>query len=203
MENSFVSRLKHAWNAFKNGSDPPIGKNEFGGFYYRPDRPRLSRGNERSIVASIINRIAIDVSSLEVKHVRLDDNGRYSEDIESDLNNCLTLEANIDQTGRAFLQDIVTSLLNEGVVAIVPVDTTEDPRYTGGFDIETMRTGKVVEWYPRAVRVDAYNEKTGKHEEIMVPKKMVAIVENPLFAVMNEPNSSATYKKIKSFGFYR
>lgn len=189
MENSFVSRLKHAWNVFKNGSDPP-GKTEFGGFYYRPDRPRLTRGNERSIVTSIINRIAIDVASMDIKHVRLDEDDRYESDIDSNLNSCLTLEANIDQTSRAFVQDIVMSMLNEGTVAVVPVDTSEDPQITGGFDVLSMRTGKITAWYPHAVRVDIYNERTGKHQEVLVPKKMTAIVENPLFAVMNEPNST-------------
>lgn len=190
MENSLGARIRHAWNVFKNGSDPPSGNLGFGGFYFRPDRPRLTRGNERSIVTAIYNRIAIDVAALEVKHVKLDENKRYKEEVDSDLNTCLTLEANIDQTSRAFRLDSVISMLNEGVVAIVPIDTTEDPKVTGGFDIQSMRTGKVISWFPRSVVVDVYNDRTGKHQEITVPKKMVALVENPLFSVMNEPNST-------------
>lgn len=190
MENSLVARIKHAWNVFKNGSDPPTNYKEYGGFYYRPDRPRLTRGNERTIITSIINRIAIDTAAISVKHVKLDENGRYIETVDSDLNTCLTLEANIDQTSRAFIQDVVISMLNEGVVAVVPIDTTENPKITGSYDIESMRTGKIMSWYPTYVRVDVYNDRVGQHQEISVPKKMAAIVENPLFAVMNEPNST-------------
>ena len=159
-------------------------------YYYRPDRPRLTRGNERSIVTAVYNRIALDVSDIDIRHVRLDENGRYIEDIDSGLNNCLTVEANIDQTGKAFIQDVVMSMLDEGCVAIVPVDTTLNPKVTGSYDINSMRTGKIVQWYPQHVKVNLYNDKTGRKEEVTLPKSMVAIVENPLYAVMNEPNST-------------
>lgn len=192
MPESFGSRLKHAWNAFLN-KDPtyeyaqPIGSVST---YYRPDRPRLTRGNERSIVTSIYNRIAMDVASISINHVRLDKNDRFSEIIKSGLNTCLTLDANVDQTGRAFIQDVVVSMLDEGCVAIVPVDTTVDPTKTGSYDIESLRVGKIITWYPRHVRVRVYNDRTGQKEEITLPKSAVAIIENPLFAVMNEPNST-------------
>lgn len=189
MEFRFVDRLKHAWNAFTN-RDPP-GYRDFGTSYrYRPDRPRFSRGNERSIVTAVYNRIALDVAAINIRHVRLDDNGRYSEDIKSKLNNCLSLEANLDQTGRAFVQDVVMSLLDEGCVAIVPIDTTINPRVTGSYDIETMRTGKILDWYPKHVRVRIYNEERGEKEDVIVPKSIAAIVENPMYAVVNEPNST-------------
>lgn len=186
----FFNRLQHGWNAFVNNRDPTAEYNTGSGYYYRPDRPRFTRGNERSIVTSVYNRIALDASAINIQHVRLDDNGRFSSVIESGLNNCLTLDANTDQTGRAFIQDVVMSMLDEGCVAIVPVDTTLDPEITNSFDINTMRVGKIIEWRPQHVKVRIYNEKTAKKEEVILPKKAVAIVENPLYAVMNEPNST-------------
>lgn len=189
METSFGSRLKHAWNAFTKGSTKSY--QDYGsGSGYRPDRARLTRGNERSIVTSVYNRIALDVSSIIVQHVRLDENNRFLSVINSGLNGCLTVEANIDQTARAFMQDVVMSMLDEGCVAIVPVDTTFDPEVTGSYDIQTMRTGKILEWLPEHVRVRVYNEMIGRKEDIVVPKRTVAIIENPLYAVMNEPNST-------------
>ena len=189
MERPITQRLKSAWNAFMNRRDPPTYREEANGSFYRPDRTRMTRGNERTIVASIINRIAIDVASLEFKHVRLDENKRYKEEVNSDLNQCLTVSANLDQTSRAFRQDIVVSMLNEGVVAVVPIDTTSDP-LKGSYDILSMRTGKIVTWFPSSVQVDAYDERDGQHHQIIMPKSSTAIVENPLFAVMNEPNST-------------
>lgn len=190
MEQSFASRLKHAWNVFRS-RDPTAEFGDIGSsYYYRPDRPRFTRGNERSITTSVLNRIALDVSAIDIRHVRLDKNGRFLEEINSGLNNCLTLSANMDQTGRAFKQDIVMSMLDEGCVAIVPTDTTIDPKVTDSYDVETMRVGKIIQWRPRHVQVRLYNEQTGNKEEIWLPKKMVAIVENPLYAVMNEPNST-------------
>ena len=186
----FFNRLQHGWNAFVNARDPTLEYSTGPGYYYRPDRPRFTRGNERSIVTSVYNRIALDVSAISIQHVRLDDNGRFSSVIESGLNNCLTLDANMDQTGRAFIQDVVMSMLDEGCVAIVPVDTTLDPAVTSSFDINTMRVGKIIEWRPKHVKVRIYNEKTAKKEEVILSKKDVAIVENPLYAVMNEPNST-------------
>lgn len=186
----FFNRLQHGWNAFANARDPTLEYSTGPSYYYRPDRPRFTRGNERSIVTSVYNRIALDVSAISIQHVRLDDNGRFSSVIESGLNNCLTLDANMDQTGRAFIQDIVMSMLDEGCVAIVPVDTTLDPAVTSSFDINTMRVGKIIEWRPKHVKVRIYNEKTAKKEEVILSKKEVAIVENPLYAVMNEPNST-------------
>lgn len=190
MENSFTSRLKHAWNAFFNKDPADYFKNVGTGYTYRPDRPRLTRGNERSIVTSVYNRIALDASSVSIQHVRLDENNRFLSVIDSGLNNCLTVEANLDQTGRAFIQDIVMSMLDEGSVAIVPVDTTFNPEITGSYDILSMRTGQILEWYPSHVKVRVYNEKTGRKEDIVVPKSTVGIVENPLYAVINEPNST-------------
>lgn len=190
MEMTLGSRLRHAWNTFLS-RDPLSYRYSFGPSYsYRPDRPIFSRGNERSIVTSVYNRIALDVSSMTIQHVRLDENDRFKEVIESGLNNCLNLEANIDQTGRAFVQDIVMSMLDEGCVAIVPVDTTFNPKETGSFDISTMRTGKILEWYPQHVNVRVYNDRKGEKEDILVPKSTVAIVENPFYSVMNEPNST-------------
>lgn len=183
-------RLQHAWNAFMN-KDPTRNYRDYGIAYSnRPDRVRFTRGNERTIVTSVYNRIAIDCAAINVKHVRLDDRNRYISDMESGLNNCLTLEANIDQTGRAFVQDVVMSMMDEGVVAIVPVDTTIDPTRSSSFDVETLRTAKILEWRPEHVKVRLYNDKTGKQEELILPKKSVAIIENPMFAVMNEPNST-------------
>ena len=190
MENSLGSRLKHAWNAFMS-RDPTVTYRNIGAAYsQRPDRPMLSRGNERSIVTSVYNRIALDVAAIDIKHVRLDDNGRYIEDMKSGLNNCLTLDANIDQTGRAFIHDAVMSMMDEGCVALVPVDTSKDPTKTDSYDIHTIRVGKIVEWYPQHVKCKVYDERTGKKEEIILPKKTVAIVENPFRTVMNEPNST-------------
>lgn len=190
MEESLRSRVKRSWNAFWN-RDPTFYYQDRGSVsYFRPDRPRFSRGNERSIVTSVFNKIAIDVSAIDIRHVRLDENGRYSETMDSGLNDCLNLEANVDQTGRAFKQDIVMSMLDEGHVAIVPVDTTDDPTETGAYDINSMRTGRVLEWYPRHVKVRLYNDRTGKKEDVLLPKSAVAIVENPLYAVVNEPNST-------------
>lgn len=190
MELSFGSRLRHAWNTFMN-RDPTYDYQDTGpGYTQRPDRPRMTRGNERSIVTAIYNRIALDVASINVSHCRVDENDRYVESIKSSLNNCLNLEANIDQTGRAFMQDVVMSMLDEGCVAIVPVDTSLDPTKTGSYDILSMRTGRIIEWFPEHVRVRVYNEKKGRQEDIKVPKSMTAIVENPLYAVINEPNST-------------
>ena len=186
---SFGSRLKHAWNAF-TGTDYTTYQDVGPGYSSRPDRIRLTRGNERSIITSVYNRIALDVAALNVQHIRLDENGRFLSVIQDGLNTCLTVEANIDQTARAFIQDIVVSMLDEGCVAIVHVDTTYDPSVTGSYDIQTMRVGKILDWYPQHVRVRLYNERTGAKENILVPKSTVAIVENPLYAVVNEPNST-------------
>lgn len=189
MEMSFGSRLKHAWNAF-NGNAHMDYRNLGMSYSYRPDRPRLSRGNERSIVTSVYNRIALDVAALKIQHIRLDENERFVSVIQDGLNNCLTVEANIDQTARAFIQDVVISMFDEGSVAIVPVDTTTNPNITGSYDIQSMRVGQILDWYPMYVRVRVYNELTGKKEDIVVPKSTVAIIENPLYAVINEPNST-------------
>lgn len=189
MEMSLGARLKHAWNVFTAnetvGARWDIGPS----YFYRPDRPIFSRGNERSIITSVYNRIALDVAAITIQHVRLDDEGRFTSVMNSSLNDCLSLEANLDQTGRAFIQDIVQSMLDEGCVAIVPVDTDDDPE-EGSYKIETMRTGKILEWYPQHVKVRVYNEQTGKKEDVLVPKRTVAIVENPFYSVMNEPNST-------------
>ena len=190
MELSFGSRLKHAFNAFMNKDSPPDYRNLGISYSSRPDHARFSRGNERSIVTSVYNRIALDAASIEIRHCRLDEDDRYLETIDSGLNQCLNLEANIDQTGRSFLQDIVMSMLDEGCVAIIPVDTSLNPANTSSYDILSMRTGKVLEWYPNHVRVRVYNDRTGKKEDILVPKSTIAIVENPLYAVINEPNST-------------
>ena len=183
-------RLQHAWNAFMN-RDPTFAYPNIGTSYsVRPDRPRFTRGNEKSIVTSVYNRIALDVSAINIQHVRLDDNGRFKEQLDTPLNRCLTLSANTDQTGRAFIQDAVMSMLDEGCVAIVPIETSIDPAISDSYEIYTMRTAKIVEWYPQHVKIRAYNELIGRQEEKIVPKKMVAIVENPLYAVINEPNST-------------
>ena len=189
MEESFGPRLKHAWNAFFNRDSTNTFSSGMS-YYYRPDRPRFTRGNERSIVTSVYNRIALDVSAISIQHVRLDDNNRFKEVIDSGLNNCLNLDANIDQTGRAFIQDIVMSMLDEGCVAIVPVETDISPDKTESYKICSMRTGKILEWFSDKVKVQVYNEKTCKKEDIIVPKRTVAIIENPLYAVINEPNST-------------
>lgn len=191
MESTFISRLKHGWNAFMNRDPTGYYRNDIGpGYSYRIDRPRFSRGNERSIVTSVYNRIALDCAAISIKHCRMDENDRFKGVINSNLNKCLNLEANIDQTGRSFIQDVVMSMLDEGCVAIVPVDTTFNPDITNSYDILSMRVGKVLDWYPKHVRVRVYNENTGKKEDIIVPKSTVAIIENPLYAVINEPNST-------------
>lgn len=190
MEQSLGSRLRHAWNAFRN-RDPTVNYEDGGASYYRrPDRIHLTRGNERSLVTSVYNRIALDVAAIGIKHCKIDENGRYLYDMKSELNNCLNLSANQDQTGRAFIQDVVMSMLDEGCVAIVPTDTTLNPKETQSYDILSMRTGKIIQWRPQQVQIRLYNESTGKKEEIWLPKKSVAIVENPLYAVINEPNST-------------
>ena len=182
------SRFKKAWNIFRN-KDPSYEYKDLGISYsYRPERIRFTRGNERTIVTSIYNRIALDVSSITLQHVRLDENDRYLSTINSGLNNCLTLEANIDQTSREFIQDVVMSMFDEGCVAIVPIDTDVDPEISS-FDIDTMRTGKILEWYPRHVKVRVYNDRTGHREDVVCSKESVAIIENPFYSIMNEPNS--------------
>ena len=189
---SFSERLQHAWNAFNN-KDPtiPITTNVYyGGSSYNQSKRRLSFGNERSIVNSIFNRIAADVAAVDFKHVRLDANDRYTATIEDGLNNCLSVEANADQTGRVFMQDAVMSMFDEGVVALVPVDTSINPNVSGSYDINSMRTGKITEWMPQHVKVMVYNEKTGRRQEVILPKKVVSIVENPFYSIMNEPNST-------------
>lgn len=195
MPESFGDRLRHAWNAF-NGR-LPSNISTGASSENRGLRSRYTRGNERSIVASIYTRIAMDVAALTINHVRLDEDGRYNETIKSSLNECLTLTANKDQTGRAFIQDVVMSMLDEGVIAIVPVDTTLNPMITGSYDIESMRVARVTDWYPDHVRVELYNDRTGKKQEVTLPKSMVAIVENPLYSVMNEPNSTLMRLKRK------
>lgn len=188
---ALTKRLQHAWNAFIKGGPTVYYKYPVGpGYSYRPDRPIFSRGNERSIITSVYNRISLDAAAISIQHVRLDENGRYKETIPSGLNNCLNIESNVDQTGRAFIQDVVISMLDEGCVAIVAVDTSFDPSKTGSYDIETMRVGKIVEWYPKHVKVRVYNENTGKKEDVLLPKNMVGIIENPFYSVMNEPNST-------------
>lgn len=187
-----MERLKHAWNAFSS-PDIEVTSNHYeAGFSSgtRPDRVRMRFSNERSIISSIYTRLAIDVAAIDIRHVRLDKQGRYKDEILSGLNSCLTLEANIDQAARAFRQDIVYTLFDEGVAAIVPVDTTLNPLRTGGYDIKTMRVGRIVQWYPQHVRVSVYNEKTGRRQEVLLEKRFVAIVENPLYSLMNEPNST-------------
>ena len=189
MDKPLSTRFKHAWNTFFNRDPTDDFKDVTISYSYRPDRLRLTKGNERSIATSIFNRIALDVSSINIQHCKLDENGRYISPINSKLNNCLTLEANKDQTSRAFIQDVVMSMFDEGCVAIVPVDTTANPSVTDSYDIYSMRTGKILEWYPDQVKVRVYNDRTGKKEDIKLPKSTVAIIENPLYAVMNEPNS--------------
>lgn len=190
MSETFGTRLKHAWNAFTNKDPTPYYSDVGIASYTRPDRPRVMRRSDRSIATAVYNRIAIDVAAIDIMHVRLDENNRFLSEIDSGLNNCLTLEANCDQTGRSLIQDAVMSMLDEGVIAIVPVDTSGDPRNSGSYEIHTMRVGKIVEWRSRSVRVLLYNDRTGKKEEVLLPKSMVAIIENPLFATINEPNST-------------
>ena len=189
MDKPLSTRFKHAWNTFFNRDPTDDFKDVTISYSYRPDRLRLTKGNERSIATSIFNRIALDVSSINIQHCKLDENGRYISPIKSKLNNCLSLEANKDQTSRAFIQDVVMSMFDEGCVAIVPVETTANPSITDSYDIYSMRTGKILEWYPDQVKVRVYNDRTGKKEDIKLPKSTVAIIENPLYAVMNEPNS--------------
>lgn len=186
----FIDRLQHGWNAFMN-RDPTNYRYDYGVSYTsRPDRMRFTRGNERSIVTAVYNRIALDVAAINIQHCRLDENGRFISTVDSKLNNCLNLEANIDQTGKSFIQDVVMSMLDEGCVAIVPIDTTFNPEVTGSYDILTMRTGKILEWRPNTVMVRVYNDRTGNKEELILPKSTIGIIENPLFAVINEPNST-------------
>lgn len=186
----FFNRLKHGWNAFVNNKGPTYTVNLGQSYSRRPDMPRFSRGNERSIVTAVYNRIALDVSAINFRHCKLDENERFLSTVNSGLNSCLNVEANLDQTGRAFIQDVVMSMLDEGKVAIVPVDTTLDPKQSGAYDINSMRTAKILEWYPAHVKVYVYNERTAKKEELILPKRMVSIIENPLYAVINEPNST-------------
>lgn len=187
---TLLTRVKNSWDAFRN-RDPTMFYNEPGMSYtYRPDRPRFSRGNERTIATSVFNKIAMDVAAVDIRHCRVDGNGQYIEDIKSDFNECLTLEANIDQTHRAFRQEAVMSMFDEGVIAIVPIETKGDPILGTSFDIRSMRTGKIIEWFPRSVKIEVYNDRIGKKEQIIMPKKSVAIVENPLYSVINEPNST-------------
>lgn len=185
-----TDRLKNAWNAFMN-RDPPLEYRDIGMLStYRPDRIRLTKGHERSIITSVFNRIAVDCAAITIQHVRLDENGRYKELMKSGLNYCLNTEANVDQTGRALIQDAVMSMFDEGCIAIVPVDTTFNPLITDAYDIKSLRVGKIIQWHPNHVRVRLYNERTGLFEEVTLLKSMTAIVENPLYAIMNEPNST-------------
>ena len=187
---TIFERLQHSWNAFR-GRDRPIQYSDLGlSSYRRPDRTYLRVSNERSIITAIYNRIAMDVAANKIEHVKLDDNARYVETVKDGLNNCLTLEANLDQTSRAFIQDAVLSMFDEGCIAIVPIDTSIDPNKSASFDIQSMRVGKITQWYPEHVRVQVYNEKRGIKEELTVPKRMVSIIENPFYAVMNEANST-------------
>ena len=191
MAQTFLNRIKNAWNAFVNNRDPTSKWKDIGSsYYYRPDRQRFTGGNERTIVTSVYNRIAMDVAAIDIKHVRLDENDRYLETIDSGINRCFSEEANIDQTGRAFIQDIVMSMLDEGCVAIVPVDTNVDPTLSNSYDILSMRVGKILQWYPNHVQVRVYNDRTGNKEDLILHKETVGIIENPLYAVINEPNST-------------
>lgn len=187
----FLDRLQHGWNAFINNRDPTYNWRDYGSSYaVRPDRPVFTRGNERTIATSIFTRIALDVAAISIRHIKLDDNGRFKEYVNSNFDKCLTTEANLDQTGRAFIMDVVMSMLDEGCVAIVPVDTTLDPKKTKSYDILSMRTAKILEWYPKHVKVHLYNDQTSKKEDVILPKDTVAIIENPLYAVVNERNST-------------
>ena len=186
---NLIDRFKNSWNAFTN-KEPFNNYERSSGSYHRPDRTRLTRGNERSIVTSVLNRIALDVAAITMKHCRLDDSERYQDTIKSGLNNCLTLETNKDQTPRAFVQDAVMSMFDDGCVALVPVDTSINPNDNSSFDIHTMRTGKIIEWFPDSVKVNVYNDRIGRREDILIKKSAVAIIENPFYAVMNEPNST-------------
>lgn len=186
---ALMDRLKHAWNIFKNKDPTQVNWNIGPSYGYRPDRMRYTRGNERSIVTAVYNRIAMDVAAVNLKHIRLDENDRYKETIDSGLNNCLSIEANLDQTGRAFIQDLVASMLDEGCVAAVPTDADDEPEDSGNFKVYTLRTGKILEWYPRHVKVEVYNEQEGQRQQIIIPKSTVPLIENPMYSVMNEPNS--------------
>lgn len=185
-----TDRLRHAWNAFNNDKNPWDYQDISMSYSYRPDRLRFARGNDQSFVTSVCNRIAMDAAAIDIRHVRVDEDNQYLETINSNLNNCLSVEANIDQTNRAFIQDAVMSMLDEGVVALVPVETTFDPNITGAYDVLQLRTGRIIQWMPKRVKVSVYNENTGQREEIILPKSLVGIVENPLYAVMNETNST-------------
>lgn len=189
MDNSIMQRFKKAWNAFL-GRDPTVRWDTGPGYSFRPDRMRFSRGNERTIVTAVYNRIAMDCAAIDIRHVKLDENGRFTEYMDTGLNDCLELEANLDQTGRGFIQDVVMSMFDEGCVAIVPTDTNVNPKYTDSYDVLSLRTGKIKEWYPKSIKVEVYNENTGKKEDIVVSKSDTAIIENPLYAVINEPNST-------------
>ena len=191
---ALMDRLKHAWNIFKNKDPTQVNWNIGPSYGYRPDRMRYTRGNERSIVTAVYNRIAMDVAAVNLKHIRLDENDRYKETIDSGLNNCLSIEANLDQTGRAFIQDLVASMLDEGCVAAVPTDADDEPEDSGNFKVYTLRTGKILEWYPRHVKVEVYNEQEGQRQQIIIPKSTVPLIENPMYSVMNEPNS--IYKRL-------
>lgn len=185
-----LTRLKHAWNLFTYEESPKRRSPTGVSYYSNPNRVKFSRGNERTIVTSVYNRIALDAAAIDIRHVKIDENNRFKDYVKSDLDNCLSLEANIDQTARMFIQDIVSSMLDEGCVAVVPVDTTLDPNITNSYDIQTMRVGKITQWYPDRVTVMLYNDRTGLRQEVTVPKRHVAIIENPLYSVMNEPNST-------------
>ena len=186
-----LSVIKHAWGLFINTNNKnPTVKPEGSSYTISPTRPRFTRGNERTIVTSVYNRIAIDASNIDIMHVRLDDEGRFKEPIKSNLNNCLTVEANIDQSSRAFMLDVVISLLDEGCIAVVPVKTTLNPNNTESYDIEELRTGRIVEWFPKHVMIRLYNDETGMYQDVTLPKSQVAIIENPLYTIMNEPNST-------------
>lgn len=185
-----LTRLKHAWNLFTYEENPKHRSPTGVSYYSNPNRVRFSRGNERTIVTSVYNRIALDAAAIEIRHVKMDENNRFVDYIDSGLDNCLSVEANIDQTSRSFIQDIVSSMLDEGCVAVVPIDTTLDPNITNSYDIKTMRVGKITQWYPDRVTVSLYNDLTGTREEVTIPKIQVAIIENPLYSVMNEPNST-------------
>lgn len=190
MDASIGSRLRRAWNTFFNRDPTPYYRDVGPGTRYHPDRTRLSVKNERSVITSVYNRIALDVSAVKIQHIKLDEQGRFMSVIDDGLNNCLTVEANVDQTGQAFIQDVVMSMFDEGCVAVVPVDTVGDPNLTDSYEIKTLRTGQIIEWFPRHVKVRVYNDRTGQKEEILLLKSKVGIIENPFFAVMNEPNST-------------
>lgn len=185
----FVDRLKHAWNAFTDGASSQRFEDYGNSFFYQPSHRRLSPGNEKSIVNAVLNRLALDAASIEIEHCRVDENGRFIEKINSGLSYCLNDEANIDQSGRSFLLDVYLSLLDEGCIAIVPIETTLNPK-VGSFDVKNVRTAKIIQWYPQHVKVHVYNEKTGNYEDIVMPKKSVAIIENPFYTVMNEQSST-------------